>query len=166
MPTLDSNTLTRFVADIFQRGAVPQRVAQQVAESLVLSNLKGHDSHGVIRVIEYVDWVQRGWINPLARLTVVKEQSCILILDGEFGFGQVVGHEAIRLGILKAKSEGACILSLKCSGHLGRLGEFKPPTPASSASPSPTPTEAASSSPRTAAATVASPPTRSPAASP
>jgi hydroxycarboxylate dehydrogenase B len=124
MPTLDSNTLTRFVADIFQRGAVPQRVAQQVAESLVLSNLKGHDSHGVIRVIEYVDWVQRGWINPLARLTVVKEQSCILILDGEFGFGQVVGHEAIRLGILKAKSEGACILSLKCSGHLGRLGEF------------------------------------------
>ena len=76
------------------------------------------------RIIEYVDWVKRGWVNPLGRLTVVREQPCILVLDGDFGFGQVIGREALNLGIAKAKREGACILTLKRSGHLGRLGEF------------------------------------------
>ena len=55
---------------------------------------------------------------------VVREQPCILILNGNFGFGQVVGREALTLGIEKAKRDGACILSLRCSGHLGRVGEF------------------------------------------
>ena len=124
MPLIDAKALTDFTAAIFERSAVPPDVARPVAESLVLSNLKGHDSHGVIRIIEYVDWVKRGWVNPLGRLTVVREQPCILALDGDFGFGQVIGREALKLGIAKAKRDGACILSLKRSGHLGRLGEF------------------------------------------
>ena len=124
MPNLDAKTLTNFAAAIFERSAIPPAVARQVAESLVLGNLKGHDSHGVIRILEYVDWVQRGWVNPLGQLTVLREQPCILALDGDFGFGQVIGREAMTLGIGKAKQEGACILSLKRSGHLGRVGEF------------------------------------------
>lgn len=124
MPTLEASTLTDFTTAIFAASNIPSDEARQVAESLVLANLKGHDSHGIIRIIEYVDWVQRGWINPKGHLEVVREQPCILVLNGNFGFGQVVGREAIRLGIDKAKKEGACILSLRCSGHLGRVGEF------------------------------------------
>ena len=124
MPTINAKTLTDFAAAIFERSAVPPAVARQVADSLVQANLKGHDSHGVIRIIEYVDWVAKGWVNPKGRLTVVREQPCILLLDGDFGFGQVIGREATNLGIAKAKKEGACILSLKRSGHLGRVGEF------------------------------------------
>lgn len=124
MPTIDALTLTEFATSIFERSQIPAAEARQVAESLVLANLKGHDSHGVIRIIEYVDWVRRGWIEPASHLEVVREQPCILILDGHFGFGQVVGREAIALGIDKAKRDGACILSLRCSGHLGRVGEF------------------------------------------
>ena len=90
----------------------------------MLANLKGHDSHGVIRIIEYVDWVKRGWVDPAGQLEVVREQPCILILNGNFGFGQVVGREALTRGIEKTKRDGACILSLRCSGHLGRVGEF------------------------------------------
>jgi uncharacterized oxidoreductase len=78
----------------------------------------------VIRIIEYVDWTQRGWVNPLGRLTVVHEQPCILQLDGDYQFGQVVGRQAMELGIEKAKHDGACILSLKRAGHLGRIGEL------------------------------------------
>ena len=124
MPVIAAKTLTDFAAAIFERSAIPPGVARQVAASLVLGNLKGHDSHGVIRILEYVAWVQRGWVNPLGRLTVLREQPCILVLDGDFGFGQVIGREAMELGIAKAKNEGACILSLKRSGHLGRVGEF------------------------------------------
>lgn len=124
MPVIDAKTLTAFAAAIFERSAIPPAVARQVAESLVLANFKGHDSHGVIRILEYVDWVERGWVNPHGRLTVVRDQPCILVLDGDFGFGQVIGREALVLGIAKAKNEGVCILSLKRCGHLGRVGEF------------------------------------------
>ena len=61
MPTVDARVLTRFVQRIFEAHDVRSAVAQQVARSLVLSNLKGHDSHGVIRTIQYVDWLSRGW---------------------------------------------------------------------------------------------------------
>jgi uncharacterized oxidoreductase len=124
MPTIDPSTLTTFATAIFEQSSIPAAAARQVAQSLVLANLKGHDSHGVIRIVEYVDWVKRGWVNPAGQLEVVRESPCILILDGHFGFGQVIGHEAMSLGIQKAKREGACILSLRCSGHLGRVGEF------------------------------------------
>lgn len=124
MPTLDASTLTDFATAIFAQSDIPTPVARRVAESLVLANLRGHDSHGVIRIIEYVDWAKRGWVNPHGKLEIVREQPCILILNGNFGFGQVIGREALTLGINKAKREGACILSLCQSGHLGRIGEF------------------------------------------
>ncbi len=124
MPNINAKTLTDFTAAIFEHSAVPALVAQQVAASLVQANLKGHDSHGVIRIIEYVEWVAKGSVNPHGRLTFVREQLCILPLDGEFGFGQVIGREAMNLGIAKAKQEGVCILKLKRSRHLGRVGEF------------------------------------------
>lgn len=124
MPVVSPSVLTDFASTIFEKNDIPAAVARQVAKSLVLANLKGHDSHGVIRIIEYVDWVKRGWVNPTGRLEIVREQPCILILNGNFGFGQVIGREALTLGIAKAKREGACILSLRCSGHLGRVGEF------------------------------------------
>jgi uncharacterized oxidoreductase len=124
MPTIAPNILAQFTTAIFSASDIPSDVARQVADSLVLANLSGHDSHGVIRVIEYIDWTARGWINPQGKLTVVREQPCILILDGGFQFGQVIGRQAMELGIAKAKAEGACILSLKRSAHLGRVGEF------------------------------------------
>lgn len=124
MPTIDRSVLTDFATAIFEGHSIPKQVASQVAQSLVLANLKGHDSHGVIRIMEYVDWAAKGWVDPHGKLEVVREQPCILILNGNFGFGQVIGREAMKLGIAKAKKEGACILSLRCSGHLGRVGEF------------------------------------------
>ena len=124
MPLVAAAALTDFTTAIFQQSGVPSDAARQVAESLVLSNLVGHDSHGVIRIIEYVEWLRKGWIDPQAQLTVLREQPCILMLDGHFGFGQVVGRQAMDMGIRKARREGACILSLKRSGHLGRVGEF------------------------------------------
>lgn len=124
MPTLDPAQLTTFASEIFVKSQIPAEVARPVAESLVLANLCGHDSHGVIRIIEYTDWVKRGWIDPAGKLEVVQERPCILQCDGHYGFGQVVGRDAIQRGIEKAKQEGACIVSLRRAGHLGRIGEY------------------------------------------
>jgi uncharacterized oxidoreductase len=116
--------LTAFVRDIFEACGVEENTAQTVADSLVLANLKGHDSHGVIRVLEYVPWIEKGWIVPSAQLEVVRETESLLLVDGHWGFGQVVGREVTALAITKAKQNGVCVLSLRRSGHLGRIGEF------------------------------------------
>lgn len=124
MPTVEAAPLTAFVRAIFAAYGVPPETAQIVAKSLVLANLQGHDSHGVIRVVEYVPWMERGWIVAEAQLEVVRETDSMLLVDGHFGFGQVIGREATALAIQKAKQNGTCILSIRRSGHLGRIGEW------------------------------------------
>lgn len=124
MPRVHPDTMSDFATAIFAACDIPHDVARQVAASLVLGNLSGHDSHGVIRIIEYVNWTARGWINPRAELVVEREQPCTLMLNGNFGFGQVIGRQAMELGISKAKAEGVCVVSLRQSAHLGRVGEF------------------------------------------
>jgi hydroxycarboxylate dehydrogenase B len=109
---------------VFEAHHVPAPVAAVVARSLVLGNLKGHDSHGVIRVIDYVDWLARGWIEPAGELEVIRDDGPILVTDGHFGFGQYVGRQATELAIERTRSLGICVLTLRRSGHLGRLGEF------------------------------------------
>jgi len=124
MPTLSADVLTEHVSQIFQAYNVPKQTADVVATSLVLSNLKGHDSHGIIRVVEYIDWLEKGLVDANATLEVIEEKNTILITDGHFGFGQLIGREATEKAIYKCQQEGACILTIRRSGHLGRIGEF------------------------------------------
>lgn len=124
MPIVDNKTLSHFTSKIFTAYGIPSEVSQVVADSLVDSNLKGHDSHGVIRIIDYIDWLQKGWFNPQAKFEVIKDEGVILMIDGHFQFGQVVGRESTHLAIAKAQKHGACLLTIRRSGHLGRIGEF------------------------------------------
>ncbi len=95
-----------------------------VGRSLARANLLGHDSHGVIRVKEYVAYLDRHDVETRAEITVNKEAGPILQLSGNFGFGQVLGAWAMEKGIAKAKEHGFCLLGLNQSGHLGRIGEW------------------------------------------
>lgn len=122
--TLTAAELEPFVGALFEAKGVPAGVAGTVARSLVLANLRGHDSHGVIRTIEYVDWLDRGWIDPHGRLEVVRDAGPVLAVDGNFQFGQVIGREATALGIARALELGVCVLTIRRSAHLGRVGEF------------------------------------------
>jgi hydroxycarboxylate dehydrogenase B len=98
--------------------------AQKVAARLVDANLTGHDSHGVIRVPQYVGQVQDGSILPNQRGEVVRETEAVTVLDGHFGFGQVVGEQAVQAAIDKARRHGIAMSALHSSAHLGRLGEW------------------------------------------
>lgn len=124
MPVLAPTPLEDFTSRLFQAHSVDESVAKTVAKSLVLSNLKGHDSHGIIRIIEYLDWMERGWIVPSSKIEILKDRGAILMIDGHWGFGQVVGRQATALAIAKAQKEGVCVLTIRHSGHLGRVGEW------------------------------------------
>ena len=124
MPTLDPETLMSFARNIFMAKGVPEETARVVARSLVDGNLRGHDSHGVIRIIEYVDWQDRGWIRPDMEMEIVSDRGHILIVDGHFQYGQIIGRQATKLAIERAREHGVCILTIRRASHLGRIGEF------------------------------------------
>jgi uncharacterized oxidoreductase len=98
--------------------------ADLVAANLVLANLSGHDSHGVGMVPRYVDAVLEGGLKPNAAAKVNFDGGSLLALDGKRGYGQVVGEQAMALGMARAKELGSCILALANAHHLGRIGHF------------------------------------------
>jgi len=104
-------------------GSAPAE-AEQVADNLVLANLSGHDSHGVGMVPRYVDAVAEGGLVPNAAVKVNLDAGSLLALDGQRGYGQVVGVQAMELGIARARETGSCIFTLAHAHHLGRIGHF------------------------------------------
>jgi len=98
--------------------------AHTVAGRLVDSNLVGHDSHGVLRVAKYLEWVRDGTLRPNRAPKIVFDGDAVVIVDGDRGFGQVIGEFAGRLGIGKAARTGIALVGLRNCGHLGRLGDW------------------------------------------
>src|SRR5437867_8885593 len=89
MPTLHAPALEEFSQTLLiAAGALPDE-ARIVAHSLVGSNLCGHDSHGVMRIPFYVDFIRAGRMHPGAILEVLSETPAVLACDAGWGFGQV-----------------------------------------------------------------------------
>ena len=95
-----------------------------MAANLVLANLSGHDSHGVGMLPRYVDAVLEGGLHPNTGVKVVLDTGSLLTLDGQRGYGQVVGAQAMALGMERARTHGSCIMTLANAHHLGRIGHF------------------------------------------
>ena len=104
-------------------GSTPQE-ADAVAANLVMANLCGHDSHGVGMLPRYVDAVLEGGLIPNAPAAVVLDIGTMLNVNGQRGYGQVVGVQAMELAIDRAKTYGSCIMTLAHAHHLGRIGHF------------------------------------------
>lgn len=116
--------LQLFTADLFIAAGADRTDANQTAEHLVLANLKGHDSHGVVMVPSYVHNIERGFLNPRAHIEIVKDSGGVLLIDGGTGFGQVVGREATTKGIERARENGIACVGLRNAHHLGRIGAY------------------------------------------
>jgi uncharacterized oxidoreductase len=111
-------------ASIFAAAGCPATEAECIARHLVEANLVGHDSHGVIRVPAYVDWLRAGKVLANQTIAVLFENEAIAVVDGRYGFGQSIGEQAVRLGVGKAKKHGVAVVALRNAGHLGRIGDW------------------------------------------
>ncbi len=116
--------LEQVCADTFARVGSTREEALRVARSLIGANLTGHDSHGVIRVPRYVDWVKSGDIVPNQTVALVVDTPSLAVVDGRYGYGQTVAPEAVRIGIEKAQAAGLSAVALRDAGHIGRIGEW------------------------------------------
>src|SRR6516225_11276786 len=109
--------LKAFVEAIFVAAGSEPVEAEIVASHLVDASFMGHDSHGVIRVSKYVDWLRAGHVRPNRHARVVVDRGALVVVDGDFGFGQVMGVEAMEIAAARAASHGMATVALRNSGH-------------------------------------------------
>lgn len=124
MPTISEPELLRFATDLLQGGGIGPSQAAVVADSLVQANLRGHDSHGVMRIPFYVAKVKDGSVNPAAVLQLEKESPAVIVADGGWGLGQVLVRDLMLRLTAKSLATGIACGTLKRTAHIGRLGEY------------------------------------------
>ncbi len=124
MPTIRAGQLEEFSKALFLAAGIPGGDACVVAASLVGANLRGHDSHGVMRIPFYVAAVKEGRLHPGTELKVTSETPAVIVCDAGWGIGQVQAQRLLKRIIEKAKLVGIACGTMQRSGHIGRVGEY------------------------------------------
>src|SRR5262249_61558119 len=117
MPTFKAAQLEMLGRALFRAAGISAEDAAIVATSLVAANLRGHDSHGVMRIPYYVAAVQEGRLKPEADLQVMAETPAMVVCDAGWGFGQVQAHRLLKLLLPRARSLGVSCGAMQRSGH-------------------------------------------------
>ena len=97
---------------------------EAVVGNLIDANLSGHDSHGIGMLPRYAGAFAEGGLTVNAAARIDMDGGAMLRLDGQAGFGQVIGRQAMALGIERARTHGSCIVALGNAHHLGRIGAW------------------------------------------
>jgi uncharacterized oxidoreductase len=121
---VDAGRLQRAIEAIVAKGGSDAREAALIAGNLVEANLTGHDSHGVGMIPRYVKSLLEGGLAVNQHPQILLDGGTVLRLDGRAGYGQVIGREAMALGIERAKRHGTCVVAIGNSHHLGRIGHW------------------------------------------
>jgi uncharacterized oxidoreductase len=124
MVTIKADRLQNLIGDIFSAAGCSRAEAERIARYLVAANLAGHDSHGVVRVPRYVEMKKDGRVVADQTVAVLVDTPVLAVLDGKFGFGQSVAPQAVAIGMEKCKAMGLSAVSLRNSGHVGRVGDW------------------------------------------
>ena len=116
--------LLRLARAIFTATGSPADLANDVAESLVRANMAGHDSHGIQLLAGYVEGARSGRVKPAERITLVKREKAVAVLDGHWGWGQSSARAATTLAIELAAENGVGAVTVRNCHHIGRVGEY------------------------------------------
>ena len=117
--------LERFMKEVLMASGVPKADAEIVADVLIESDKRGIDSHGIGRLKPiYIDRIDKGILNPITKIDIIREENATAVLDGNNGMGHVVSHKAMQMAIAKAKKYGIAMTVVRNSTHYGIAGYY------------------------------------------
>ena len=122
--TVEADPLRQFTTRILRAVGASDEVAGEVARHLVKSNLSGHDSHGVIRIPQYVRQIDSGEIVPSALPEILRESPGTALVDARRGFGHFSTAFALEWAMRQARQHGVTAVAVRHSTHIGRVGEY------------------------------------------
>lgn len=124
MPQFSIDQLAGIALQILTAAGVPEDDARTVAAELADANAVGHDSHGVIRLMQYLEMIDQGFVKPGVAVEALRTGPAFTLLDAQFNFGQVAASRAVELGIEQARQAGTATVMIRNCNHVGRLGSY------------------------------------------
>jgi LDH2 family malate/lactate/ureidoglycolate dehydrogenase len=124
LPSIPAPELEAFAAAVLNAIGLRRGAAAVTAHCLVLANLRGVDSHGVLRLIQYADTVANGEVNPRPRTRVLSKRGVFGLVDAGGGYGFVPTIRAMDLALELAKSNGMGFVGVRNSHHFGMAAVY------------------------------------------
>jgi LDH2 family malate/lactate/ureidoglycolate dehydrogenase len=118
------DALRAFTSAVLRAEGVPEPDADLLADTLVMAELWGHASHGMLRLPWYVARLRTGATKRVTHITTVRDAGALLVLDGGDGIGQVIADHAVTRGVERAKVHGVSAIGIRNSGHFGTAAYF------------------------------------------
>jgi LDH2 family malate/lactate/ureidoglycolate dehydrogenase len=116
--------LKEFCLAILVKLGIPAADAQIVTEALLDAELRGIDTHGLIRLNQYANLIRQKLINPCPQIKVIRESPGHILLDADYGMGFLGGFKAMQACINKAKKNGLAVAGVRRSSHFGAAGYY------------------------------------------
>lgn len=114
-----ADSLVSFITAIFRDGGCMESHAREIAQCLVQTNLWGIDSHGVIRVPEYLQRFKSGAMNPRPNIRTVRSEAALEVLDADNAAGYIAGRAAMSRAIELARNSAVAAVGIINSNHCG-----------------------------------------------
>lgn len=124
MPTISADALRDFTGALLRAGGFSDDAAKQTADLLVWANLRGIESHGVLRIPRYVEMVEQGGIVGDAIPEQVHGMGAVAVLDGGKCAGAVGMNAAVEHAATLARTHGLGWCAARNISHCGALGYF------------------------------------------
>jgi hydroxycarboxylate dehydrogenase B len=109
---------------VFSAAGSEAEEARLIADHLIEANLRGHDSHGVGLIPNYLQHLAGGTVFANRKGRVVSENGSLIVYDGDRAWGQIAAREATMVGIAKARDTGVAVVALRNPHHIGRVGTY------------------------------------------
>lgn len=116
--------LRKFFENICLKVGLSQKDTFTFVDSLLFANLRGIDSHGIMRFPPYIKRLVEGGAKINPQIKKIKEESSMILLDGDSGMGQIVSMYATKLAIDKAEKTGISVVGVKNSSHFGAASYY------------------------------------------
>jgi hydroxycarboxylate dehydrogenase B len=118
------SVLNQWVVKFWQAAGCTNQEAVLTANHLIGANLSGHDSHGIGMIPRYAASFLADELKLNQQVEVTTDAGAMIAVDGKRGMGQAVTYQAMNLAIARAKKHGVCVMGLRNSHHLGRVGHW------------------------------------------
>jgi LDH2 family malate/lactate/ureidoglycolate dehydrogenase len=123
-PTFSAERLRLYCSDILQAKGMSQEEANSVADALIWANLRGMDTHGVSRIPMYMRIIDKGEMNPKARLELIHDTLAVKVIEANRSAGPLAMGWASDLAMDMAKKAGIGMVMVRNTTHTAALGIY------------------------------------------
>ena len=116
--------LRTFAAACLKAAGLRPDHAEQLAELLSNSDLRGVRSHGTRAIAGYCTRLRNGDTNPNPELKILQDTDTTVLVDGDGGLGYAPMMQATELAIIKAKQHKVALGAACHHGHYGSAGHY------------------------------------------